>query len=329
VSAPDVTHGPTVDGPYSPAATYGPTVDGSCTSAAVHPSRNGFAHALTATNMVFEEFVVPDPLVTGPLLGATLAVAALLYLTQPAVSQRVALAFVPWMVLGALLHVLYQMHVALGETLLPGGAVVLSAPAVYLTTFVLMSVVWLLAARGVAESGRGWPVPGVLASVGILAAVPVAGYAGLEAADQLTLDPLVPVAGLVGSLALTALLYLALDAWRPDAIAAVRYVGTLVLFAHVFDAITTTLGITLLDAGERSTLPRLLMDIAADLPTADLLADAWLFVAVKILLAVAVVVYFHDYVEERPTEGTLFFAAIAAVGLGPGAHNFFLFIFGV
>lgn len=278
--------------------------------------------------MVFEEFVVPDPIVTAPLLAGTLAVAALLYLTRPTVSQQVAVAFVPWMVLGGLLHVLHQMHVALGETLLPGGvAVLFSAPAVYLTTFVLMGAVWLLAER--AGSGDDPRVPRALGGVGILALVPTVGYAGWEAAAQLSLELVLPVAGLAGSLALTAVLYLALDRWRPTAVTNAGYVGVVVVFAHVFDAITTAIGIELLDAGERSTVPQLILDLAAGLPTADLLGEAWLFVVVKTVLAAVIVVYFHDYVDERPTEAILFLSLIAAVGLGPGAHNFFLFVFGI
>ena len=277
--------------------------------------------------MAFEGFVVPDPLVTGGLLAAVLAVGLLLLLVRPAVSQWVVLAAAPWMVLGALLHAVYQLHRAAGETLLPDpGAVLLSAPAVYLTTFVLAGLVWVLAAR-LADDHHD--VTRLLAGTGALLVLPAAGYATREATREFALEPIVPAVGLLGSLALTGLVAFLLARLRPALATGPRAGGLLVLFAHTFDGITTGIGVELLDVGERSAASRAILDIAAGLPTADLLGEAWLFVLVKLLLASAIVVVFHGYAEEEPTEGNLFFAGIAAIGLGPGAHNFFLFLFGV
>jgi uncharacterized membrane protein len=278
--------------------------------------------------MVFEEFVVPDAPVAAALLAGAGAVGVLLSLVRPQVSQRTVLAFVPWMVTGSVLHVLYQMQTALGESLLPvvPGAL-LSAPSVYVTTFLFLGVVWIPAARRTPE--RPERVARVLAVAGTVAAMSVGGYALWVALDRFALDPVLPVVGLLGSLALTALLYVGLARWDPAVTSAVRYVGALVLFAHVFDAITTAIGVELLDTGERSTFPRLVMEFAADLPTADVLGEAWLFVVLKVVIATGVVWLFHDYVEEQPTEGNLFFAVMAAVGLGPATHNFFLFALGV
>jgi uncharacterized membrane protein len=278
--------------------------------------------------MAFEQFVVPDPAITAGLLVATLVVAVLLYAVRPQVSQRTVLAFVPWMVTGALLHVLYQMHTTVAETLVPAvPPVVLSAPSVYVTTFVFAGVIWGVST--VTNPGQTDRVAALLAVGGAIGLAAVGGYTVWVALDRFALDPVLPLLGLLGSLALTAVVYLAVGLWRPDIVAKARNVGALLLFAHVFDAITTAIGVELLDTGERSTVPRLIMDIAADLPTADLLGEAWLFVVVKLVVATTVVVVFYDYVHQRPTEGNLFFAFIAAVGLGPAAHNFFLFALGV
>jgi uncharacterized membrane protein len=275
--------------------------------------------------MVFEEFVVPDPPVAAALALATLTVAGLLYTVRPVVSQGTVLAFVPWMVSGAVLHVLYQMGVALGETVVPGvPAAVLSAPSVYLTAFVLMGLSWVGATVVVPER-----VARLLGLGGAATAVLTVCYAVWVGTDRFALDPIPPMFGLLGSLALAASLYLVVRFWRPYAVSEARYVGGLVLFAHVFDAVTTAVGVELLDATERSTFPRLILDIAADLPTADLLGEAWLFVVVKMAIATAIVVLFSGYPETEPTEGNLFFGFIAAIGLGPGVHNFFLFVLGV
>lgn len=277
--------------------------------------------------MVFEEFVVPDAPVAAALVAGALAVALLLYLVRPQVSQQTVLSFVPWMVTGALLHVLYQMHTTAGETVVPAVPALLSAPSVYVTTFLLMGAVWAPAARHSPEqSGK---VARLLAAAGAGLAVAVGGYAIWVALDRFALDPVLPLVGLVGSLAVTGALYAGLGRWRPDVVSVVGYVGGLVLFAHVFDAVTTAIGVELLGAGERSTFPRLVMDIAADLPTADALGEAWLFVVLKIVIATGIVWLFHDYVAERPSEGNLFLAFMTAVGLGPASHNFFLFVLGV
>lgn len=277
--------------------------------------------------MVFDEFVVPDAPVAGLLAAGALAVGLLLYLVRPQVSQQTVLSFVPWMVTGALLHVLYQIHTAVEATIVPAVPALLSAPSVYVTTFLLMGAVWVAAARH--SPGQPGRVARLLAAAGVGLTVAVGGYAVWVALNRFALDPVLPLAGLVGSLAVTGVLYAGLGRWRPEVVSAVRYVGALVLFAHVFDAVTTAIGVELLDTGERSTFPRLVMDVAADLPTADVLGEAWLFVVLKIAIATGIVWLFHDYVAERPSEGNLFLAFMTAVGLGPASHNFFLFVLGV
>jgi uncharacterized membrane protein len=46
---------------------------------------------------------------------------------------------------------------------------------------------------------------------------------------------------------------------------------------------------------------------------------------VKLGLAAGVVVLLSEYVAEEPRQGTLLLGLVAAVGLGPGAHNLVLF----
>jgi uncharacterized membrane protein len=283
-----------------------------------------------STNVVFEGFVVPDPLYTAVLLVATGAVAALLYAIRPSVEQRTVVALVPWMVGGALLHSLYQLHLAVGETFLPAVlAPALSAPAVYLTTFVVLGVVWVGAAMVVPAPDRYNRVSRTIGVAGTTLVVTLGTLAVWRANQTFDLQPVLPVLGLVGSLVVTFLLYVTIGFYRTRIVEQAGSAGAVVLFAHTFDALTTAIGIELLDVEERSTIPRRVMEFAADLPTADLLGEAWLFVLLKLVVAAAVVTLFADYAADEPTEGNLFFAGIAAVGLGPGAQNFVLFALGV
>jgi uncharacterized membrane protein len=280
--------------------------------------------------VVFEGFVVPDPLYTATLLVSAVAVAAVLVAVRPPVTQRTVVALVPWMVGGALLHVLYQLHLALDETFLPELlAPALSAPSVYLTTFTLLGIVWVGAAMVVPTPDRYGRIARTVGIAGSTLAVALAAFAVWEARSHFALQPALPVLGLIAALVVTFAFYIALGLWRARVIDQARYVGAVVLFAHIFDGITTAIGIEALGAQERSTIPRRVMEFAADLPTASVLGEAWLFVVLKLVVAAVVIILFAEYVHEEPTEGNLFFAVIAAVGLGPGTQNFFLFALGI
>ncbi len=282
----------------------------------------------------FEGFVVPSPAHTAVLVAGTAAVVVLLFALRPRVTDGVVLAFAPWMAVGAGLHVVYQFGLRSADGGYPPSvAPLFSAPAVYLATFLLAGLVWA-GATAVADATRSGrdardTVAPSLGGVGLLALlVVVASVVVRGRATGDPLDPGAPLAGLLVSLAVTAVVYRLLARWRPADTAATGYAGVLVLFAHVFDGVTTTIGVDLLGAGERSVLPARIMDVAAALPTAPYLGTGWLFVVVKIIVASLVVVFFADFVREEPVRANLLLAVVAAVGLGPGANNFLLFLFG-
>lgn len=282
----------------------------------------------------FEGFVVPSPVHLAVLGVGTLAVAAALFRRRPAVSDAVVLAFAPWMVAGAAFHVLYQVGRQPGASVYPPSLEpFFSAPAVYLTTFVLMGGVWVTASVVTDTDGTASPsrdaVPRSLGGVGtavMLALVLLVVRQGGTASAALS--PVFPVVGLLVSLALTGVLSVLLDRWRPAVLAETGAAGVLVLFAHVFDGVTTTIGVDILGTGERSALPARIMDLAGALPTAQYVGTGWLFVVVKIAVATAVLAFFVDFVREEPTRAYLLLAVVAAVGLGPGANNFLLFLLG-
>jgi uncharacterized membrane protein len=101
--------------------------------------------------------------------------------------------------------------------------------------------------------------------------------------------------------------------------------GILAVGAHALDGVSTAVGIDLLGFGERTPLSRLVIEFGASLPTAPAIGGAWLFVLVKLVVASVVVVALTETVREEPTTGRLLLGFVAAVGLGPGAHNVLLF----
>jgi uncharacterized membrane protein len=257
------------------------------------------------------------------LVGGTVLIGAVLFAIEPPVDQRTVLALAPWMAMGGALHALGQPPIELYTANL---APLFGAPAVYLTTFVLTGIVWaFLSFIGVRFGGDtiarnlGLIGTGTLTVLLVLTAV-TALRSGL-------LNVVWPTAAIFGSLLLSGVVVLALALWRTPVIIRSRYVAPIVIFAHVFDGVSTAIGTDALGVAERSPIPRLIMDAAGRLPTASTIGSGWLFVLVKIVVASGVVVLMHQYLEDEPVEASLILSVVTAVGLGPATNNVVLFLF--
>jgi uncharacterized membrane protein len=223
------------------------------------------------------------------------------------------------MALGGGVHAVEQLGLA-PAPLVP----LLTAPAVYLTTAVVAGAVWAGAAARTDE--RGEPTR-VLARVGGAALVTflvvIYAYAYLN-------GPLIalawPVVGVLGALAVGGPVYYLLWTYRQVAAKQTGVGGAIVVFAHALDGVSTALGVDVLGTGERSPIPRAIMEFTAGLPLPEAFGTAWLFVLVKLALATGIVLLLADYVEEEPAEGNLLVLVVAAVGLGPAANNLALFL---
>lgn len=260
-----------------------------------------------------EGFALPALPYLLALLVVAGVVAAGLRRLDPALTERRALALVPWMVAGAVGHVAYVVDVAPAAV-----RPLLGTPSVYATAAVLAGATWLAAgsldrdvARAVAVVGAALALPPLVAVVG--AAV---------AADRLS--PLWPTAALVVGLVVGAATWLGLRRVAPGVAVAGR-LGALAVVGHALDGVSTAVGVDVLGFGERTPVSRLVIEFAAGLPTAPVLGAGWLFVVVKLAVAAGVVVLLADSVREAPREGRLLLLLVAAVGLGPGVHNLVLF----
>jgi uncharacterized membrane protein len=245
------------------------------------------------------------------VLLATGGVVAALRRRRPRVTARRVLALAPWMALGSAAHVLYVVG-ALPPVIAPFAG----SPAVYLTVGTLAGAAWLAA-----DAARPDRVAATLAGVGTVLLVPVVAVAlgtGLSpvgarwSAAALALT--VPVAGAA---------WVGLTRVRPEA-AATGSVGALAVFGHALDGVSTAVGTTQLGFGERTPLSRILLEVGG-LPSLPVIGEGWLFLLVKLAVATAVVWLFAAYVREEPTEGYLLLGFVAAMGLGPAAHNLILF----
>lgn len=246
-----------------------------------------------------------------PLLVATAAVIALLWRRRPKVREATVLAFVPWMVVGAAAHVLEAIAAA-PDALSP----LFGTPSVYISTFVLAGVVWVL------SDDRVLALAGTVAALLAVGAVLATGY------SRGTIELFWPLVALVLSVLLAGVTWGVFRRGLPAVAGTTGAAGALVVLAHVLDGVSTAIGIDVLEVTERSPLPRAIMGVAEGLPTAEAIGVGWLFVVVKLLLACGIVWLMAEYVEDEPSEGFLLLGVIAAVGLGPGVHNLLLFAVG-
>ena len=248
------------------------------------------------------------------VVTAAAIAAGWLWRLGPTVTPATVLGQAPWMATGAALHAAYVLDVAPAVV-----APVLGAPTVYLTVFAALGAVW--SGLAVADPDDPRAVARRLGLVGAAGFVLAGGYvlavAGLSA-------PGWPAAGLVAAVAITPAVWALLVRVAPEA-AVTGPPGVLVVFAHALDGISTAVGVDVLGFGERTPLSRAVLDVAAALPTAEVIGVGWLFVVVKLAVAAAVVWVFADLVEADPRQANLLLAVVAAVGLGPGLHNLLLF----
>mgnify|MGYP000607415396 CR=1 FL=1 len=284
--------------------------------------------------------VLPSGLVVPPLpyavglLVATAVLGVALARLGPGVTGRHVLALVPWMAAGGAAHALHQYSAVRPSPVVPPTVdPLVTAPAVYVTTFVAVGVVWVAAAlsvdgraafEGVTSPAADERSARALGGVGAVVLVGLAGVAVSLALDAGSAAFLWPAVSVAGAVVATLLTYGTLRAYRPAVLAHLAVV--VALFAHALDGVSTAVGVDVLGTGERTPIPRMIMDFAGTLPTAPYIGQGWLFVLAKLVVASGIVVLLADYVDEDPTEGNLLLAFVAAVGLGPAANNLTLFL---
>ncbi|WP_254272086.1 DUF63 family protein [Haloarcula marina] len=269
-------------------------------------------------------FALPPLPYTAALVGGTFVVAALLVALEPPIDQRTVVALAPWMAIGGSLHALNQPPIELYTAAIRP---LFGTPAVYFTTFVTLGTVWVLLSLFGVRRGHDENVSRNLGLVGTGVLTVLLFLAAISALRSGLLSLVWPTVSVVVALVLSAVTLLVVALWRTPLIVRSRYAAPVVVFAHALDGVSTAVGTDVIGVGERSPVPRAIMDFAGTLPIASTIGEGWLFIAVKLFVAVLVVALMHQYLEEEPVEGSLLLSFIAAVGLGPATNNIVLFLF--
>ena len=258
----------------------------------------------------------PLPYLVGLVAAVGVAVAALRR-RRPSVTEAAVAAFAPWMAAGGALYALFQAG-AVPDPVAP----LFGSPAVYATVGAAAGFAWAAVADRPADRlTAGAPAVLAVTGVGLLLVALAGAVVALPTPDAAAVGRSAAI--VAGATLAAAATWAGLG--RLGAGEATGTVGLLAVSGHALDGVSTAVGYDLLGFGEQTPLSRLIIEAGAGLPAPAVLGDAWLFVLVKLLAGAAVVVAFDDYVRETPTEGYPLLGLVAAVGLGPGAHNVVLF----
>ncbi len=272
--------------------------------------------------VVPEGFTLPPLLYLAVVLFAFCGAVAMLWALDPPISDRTVLALSPWMMLGAAFHVIYNVDIV-PSILRP----LFGAPTVYLTTAAIAGSVWIagcfLVAGGLQRSIDRFlgTVGAALTGAVILALLYTGWIAG-------TLSPLWPMVAVFAAAIVTACVWFLVSLRAIDITTVTGVTGVVVVFGHTLDGISTAVGYDLLGATEEVPASRFILEMSDRLPTAEYIGAGWLFILIKIALAVGILWLFIDFVREEPRRSRLILAFMAAVGLGPGTHNVLLFLVG-
>ncbi|AFO59384.1 MULTISPECIES: DUF63 family protein [Natrinema] len=269
-----------------------------------------------------EGFVVPPWYLLVPVIVILGSIVALLWALEPPVTDRTVIAFAPWMMFGATLHVLYKLA-AFPPSIEP----LFTAPMVYAVTAIVAGAVWIVAVF-LHVGGLQRTIPRFVGIAGTAFFTVFATGALLLSLETGTIAPFWPVIGVVAAGIVTAVVWLMVSLWVTDIAATTGATGVLVVFGHALDGVTTAIGYDVLTAGEDVPLSLLILEAGEALPTATYIGAGWLFVLVKVVLAVVILGLFREYVEDRPQQARTVLALVAAVGLGPAVHNTLLFAVG-
>ena len=246
-------------------------------------------------------------------------------------------ALVPWMLFGGALRVVEDaFDTARGQGLAPAIEyplnTLLISPVIYFTVFALalgaLLVAKYLQSRDYSETYHyplGWIGVGVLAlTLGYLAVLAfTTAYTGWYPMI------LVTVVGLASAIAVTV--YWATERWRPAVNAGTGLIGLVIVWGHAIDGVANVLAsdwthvFGLPAYGSKHPIDRILADVVTTFQPESLTAavgDSWLFLVVKIVVAVAIVSLFDEqFMDESPRYAIILLGAILAVGLGPGTRD--------
>jgi uncharacterized membrane protein len=265
-------------------------------------------------------YALPGLVYVVPLVLSFLGVAALLWAIRPPTTDWTVVSFAPWMAIGSVLHLLsfLDAYPAIVEPLF--GSV-----TVYVTTAIFAGFAWI-AMTFAASVRKGFDIYYGVGMLGSGIAIMLTVFLFLVGVNAGTFNPVFPLFGTIIAGLVTALAWVLLSLTYTDIARYTGRTGAFVVFAHALDGVSTAMGYDVLEnVHERTPVSRMVLEFSASLPTEPYIGAGWLFVLVKVVLALVIVAAFREYLEESPRPARLLLAFVAAVGFGPGVYNLLQF----
>ncbi|MFC7133653.1 MULTISPECIES: DUF63 family protein [Salinibaculum] len=248
-------------------------------------------------------------------------------------------ALVPFMLFGGALRVVEDSFVAAQRADLapaidfPASAALIS-PFIYFTVF-FVTMAALAVAKWLEHSGRTDTYHYPLGALGVGAFLATFGYlAYLSVTTDYVLSfPLVLVTVVGLATLLSVAIYYGVGRYRPAIHAGTGLMGLVVIWGHAIDGVANVLasdwtgafGIPGDGYSAKHVVNRIIIDVTQAVQPAwltDIIGDSWTFLAVKLVVATAIVgVFDRTFIEENPRYAIMLLVAIVAVGLGPGTRD--------
>ena len=258
------------------------------------------------------DFILPPAPYIIFILGFACLIAFILWKIGIEINEKTIVALVPWMAFGSSLRVLSLVGIAPGEM-----NYFLGNPIVYITTFIIGGIVWSLGAH----FGGNSRVDQIVFAGGSICFV---GVIGIITSNGLS-HSLWPFFGLILSILVSVGVWKIIQYKKSEIPIALGSTGFLLVLGQTVDGISTAIGIDILNFNEQTPISKIIIDFAGRLPSSDIIGAGWLFVCVKIGLAVYMAVLFTEYIREKPLNARICLIIMIAVGIGPGIHNLILY----
>ncbi len=240
----------------------------------------------------------------------------ILWELEPAISEDVILSFVPWMVVGASLYVLYKMNV-FPEIISP----FFGSVTVYITTFIFAGIIWgITTATSHPDSAvsRVVHISGSIIGLIIIGTIFfISNFTNFRWS----------FVGFILSLILTAIIWGIIHIFRLFININIKTgkIELFVLFSHILDSISTAIGIDILGFKEQMFLSQIIMNETNLSLISIIPGKAWIFILIKIVLVIFILYIFTDYKTDNLNKRYILLGFIAALGFGPGTHNLILY----
>lgn len=128
-----------------------------------------------------------------------------------------------------------------------------------------------------------------------------------------------------GAIALTTIAWLTIHRFLPSVTAQAGWMGIFVVFGQAIDAVSTAVGVDVLSVSEQVPLSRAVLEFASILPTASIIGVGWLFVILKLGLAICLVWLIATDTKTSPLGTRILFLGAGLTGLIPGLRNIILY----